>query len=212
MSERWVRSARTGQHRRMSWYAETPALRTRQLLRDAAVLVWVVVWVRVGAAVHEAVDRLAAPGRALERAGRDLADGLGGAADSADDVPLVGDELSSPLDSASGAGESLARAGEVQQDAVGLLGLVLALVVAGLPVLLVVLWWLPSRLAFARAHAAARTLRADDELWALRAALHRPLPELARLGTDPVGRWRRGEPGAAEALAALEQRAAGLRR
>jgi len=196
----------------MSWYAETSALRSRQLLLDAAVLVWVVVWVRVGAAVHGAAERLAAPGRALEQAGRDLSDGLGGAADRAGDVPLLGDELSGPLDSASGAGDSLVRAGEVQQGAVGLLALVLTLVVAALPVLLVLLWWLPSRVAFARSHRAAQALGDDTELWALRAALHRPLPELARLGPDAVGRWRRGEPGAAEALAALEQRAAGLRR
>jgi len=196
----------------MSWYAETPALRSRQLLRDAAVLLWVLVWLRVGAAVHDAVQRLAAPGRSLEQAGRDLSEGLSGASDRAGDVPLLGDELSGPLDAASGAGQSLARAGEAQQDAVGLLSLVLALVVAGLPVLVVLLWWLPSRLAFAREHRAARALRGDAELWALRAALHRPLPELARLGPDPVGRWRRGEPGAAQALAALEQRAMGLRR
>ncbi len=196
----------------MSWYAETPALRSRQLVQDGLVLLWTLVWVRIGAAVHDAVSRLAAPGRALEQAGRDLSDGLSGAADRAGDVPLLGDELSSPLDSASGAGESLARAGEVQQDAVGLLALVLALVVAGLPVLVVVLWWLRPRLAFARGHAAARALRDDQELWALRAALHRPLRELARLGPDPVGRWRRGEPGAAAALADLERRAVGLRR
>ena len=196
----------------VSWYAETPALRSRQLLRDGLVLLWVLVWLRLGAAVHDAVQRLAAPGRSLERAGRELSDGLSGAADRADDVPLLGDDLSSPLDAASGAGESLARAGEASQDAVGLLALVLALVVAGLPVLVVLLWWLPPRLAFAREHRAARALRDDVELWALRAALHRPLPELARLGPDPVSRWRRGEPGAAEALAALEQRAAGLRR
>lgn len=195
----------------MSWYAETPALRSRQLLRDGAVLLWVLLWLRIGAAVHDAVSRLAAPGRSLERAGRDLSEGLAGAADRAGDVPLLGNELSSPLDSASDAGESLARAGAAQQDAVGLLALVLSLVVAGLPVLVVLLWWLPSRLAFAREHRAARALRADVEMWALRAALHRPLPELARLGPDPVGRWRRGEPGAAEALAALGQRAAGLR-
>ena len=42
----------------MSWYAESPALRSRQLLLDAAVLVWVLLWLRVGAAVHGAVDRL----------------------------------------------------------------------------------------------------------------------------------------------------------
>lgn len=211
MSDLRVRGGRTGQHRRMSWYAETPALRRRQLLRDGLVLLWVLVWVRVGAAVHEAVSQLAAPGRALEDAGRDLADGLGGAADRADDVPLLGDDLADPLGGAAGAGESLAQAGQVQQDAVGLVALVLALVVAGLPVLVVLLRWLPARLAFARGHRAALALRGDSELWALRAAMHRPLPELARLGPDPVGRWRRGEPGAAEALAVLERQAAGLR-
>jgi len=124
----------------MSWYAETPALRLRQQLHDLFVVVWALVWLRVGVAVHEAVQRLAAPGRALERAGRDLSDGLGGAADRADDVPLLGDDLSAPLDSASGAGSALAEAGQVQQDAVGLLALVLTLVVAGLPVLVVVLF------------------------------------------------------------------------
>lgn len=211
MSEVRVRGARTGQHRRMSWYAETPALRSRQLLHDAAVALWVLVWVRVGLAVHDGVERLGAPGRSLARAGRDLSGGLSGAADRLDRLPGVGDDLAAPLDSASGAGESLARAGEAQQDAVGLLALVLALVVAGLPVLVVLVWWLRSRLAFVRGHRAARALRGDEELWALRAALHRPLPELARLGPDPVGRWRRGEPGAAAALAALERRAAGLR-
>ena len=112
---------------------------------------------------------------------------------------------------ASGIGEAVARAGVAQQDAVGTLALVLALVLAGLPIAWGVQRWLPVRLAWARTAAAAAVLRDDVELFALRAAVHRPLAELAALGPDPVGRWRRGEPGAAEALAALERRAAGLR-
>ena len=195
----------------MLWYAETPALRSRQLLRDLLVVVWVLVWVRIGAAVHGAVSRLAAPGRELERAGDGLTDGLSGAAERADDVPLVGGGLSAPLDAAAGAGEALAAAGTAQQEAVQVLALVLALVLAGVPIAWALQRWLPGRLAFARDHAAAVRLRDDVELWALRAALHRPLHELAALGPDPVGRWRRGEPGAAEALARLERRAQGLR-
>ncbi|CAA9306760.1 MAG: hypothetical protein AVDCRST_MAG07-149 [uncultured Frankineae bacterium] len=195
----------------MLWYAETPALRSRQLVRDVLVLLWVLLWLRVGAAVHDAVGALAAPGRELEEAGNGLTDGLSGAADRADDLPVVGGGLSAPLDAAAGAGRALADAGAAQQEAVGLLATVLALVVAGLPIALVLLRWLPGRLAFAREHGAARRLRDDVELWALRAALNRPLAELAALGPDPVGRWRRGEPGAAQALARLEQRAQGLR-
>ena len=195
----------------MLWYAETAALRTRQVVRDVLVLVWVVVWVRIGVAVGDAVGALAAPGRQLEKAGTSLTDGLSDAAQRAGDVPFLGDGLSGPLDAASEAGRALADAGAAQQDAVGLLATVLAVVVAGVPIALVVLMWLPARLAFAREHGAARRLRGDVELWALRAALHRPLHELASLGPDPVERWRRGEPGAAEALARLEQRAQGLR-
>ena len=195
----------------MSWYAETPALRARQLLIDLLVAVWVIVWVRLGQAVHEAVGQLAAPGRELQEAGNGLSDGLSAAARRADDVPRVGDELSAPLEAAAGAGEALARAGVAQQDAVQVLALVLALLLAGVPIAWALQRWLPRRVAFARSHRAAVELRDDVELWALRAALHRPLRELARLGPDPVGRWRRGEPGAAEALARLERRAHGLR-
>jgi hypothetical protein len=195
----------------MPWYAETPALRSRQVLIDVVVVVWLLVWLRIGVAVHGAVSQLAGPGRELAAAGQRLSGGLEDAADRADGVPLLGDGLRSPLDVAAGAGRSLARAGLAQQDAVQTLALVLAVLLAGLPIVWVLQRWLPGRLRFAREHAAATRLRDDVELWAMRAALHRPLHELAALGPDPVGRWRRGEPGAAEALAGLERRAHGLR-
>ncbi len=201
----------SGHGRAMSWYAETPALRTRQQVLDALVAVWVLLWLWVGDAVHGAVSKLAAPGRELEQAGGGLSGGLSDAADKADGVPLVGAGLRAPLDLAAGAGDALARAGAAQQDAVRTLALVLALLLAGIPIAWALQRWLPSRLAFAREHRAASAMRDDVELWALRAALNRPLHQLAGLGPDPVGRWRRGEPGAAESLAALERRAQGLR-
>jgi hypothetical protein len=194
----------------MKWYAETGRLRTRQLLLDALVLLWVLLWLRLGFAVDDAVRELAAPGRELEQAGDGLSGGLGRAADRADDVPVVGGGLSAPLDVAAGAGEALARAGAAQQEAVGTLAVVLAVLLAGIPIAWAVQRWLPGRLRWARQAGAAGRLRGDVELFALRAAVERPLHELARLGPDPVGRWRRGEPGAAEALAALELRAYGL--
>jgi hypothetical protein len=195
----------------MSWYAETPALRTRQVLTDGAVLIWCLVWLRVGLAVHRTVERLGAPGRELRDAGTGLRDGLSGAAGKAGDLPLVGGTLSGPLGSAAGAGEALRRAGQAQLTAVDDAALLLAAVVVALPVLLVLGRWLPERLGWARQARAARALRGDVELLALRAATGRTLPELAALGPEPVGRWRRGEPGAAEALARLELDALGLR-
>lgn len=195
----------------MAWYADDPALRSRQMLLDAAVVAWTAVWLRIGAEVHEQVSRLSATGRELEAAGTRIAGGLSGAADGAGDVPLVGDDLRDPLDLAAEAGRSLAAAGVAQQEAVQTVALVLAVLFAALPVAWAVSRWLPKRLAFSRDHRAAVLLHDDVELWALQAAMHRPLRELALLGPDPIGRWRRGEPGAAEALAALERRARGLR-
>lgn len=195
----------------MHWYADNRSLRSRQILGDALLAVWVLMWLRIGSAVHTAVTRLATPGRELEEAGDGLADGLSRAAERAAGVPLLGDGLRSPLDAAAAAGEALARAGTVQQDAVGTVALLLSVLLAGLPIAWAVQRWVPARLDHAREHSAAELLRDDVELWALRAALHRPLRELAGLGPDPVGRWQRGEPGAAEALAALERRAHGLR-
>jgi hypothetical protein len=195
----------------MTWYAEMPAKRTAQQLGDLAVAAWILLWIWIGHAVHDAVRRLAAPGRELEDAGSSLAGGLRGAAERAGDVPVVGDGLRAPLDTAAGAGDAVARAGVAQQEAVGTLALVLALVVAGLPIAVALLLWLPGRLHYARDAAAARRLSGDVELLALRAATSQPLHVLARLGPDPVTRWRRGEPQAAEQLAALELRRLGLR-
>ena len=200
-----------GQDAAMRWYAEMPALRARQVLTDAAVLAWTVLWLAVGREVHRAVDRLGDPGRQLQQAGDGLTSGLSDAAERADDVPLVGDELRGPLDLAGRAGEAVRAAGQAQEQAVESLALLLATAVVVLPVLWALSRWLPPRLRWARDVQAVAVLRADVELLALRAATAAPLAELARLGPEPVGRWRRGEPGAAERLAALELARLGVR-
>jgi hypothetical protein len=60
-------------------------------------------------------------------AGSGLASGLGGAADRAGDVPLVGCALRGRVADAAGGGRSLERAGVAQQTAVDHLALLLSL-------------------------------------------------------------------------------------
>jgi hypothetical protein len=71
--------------------------------------------------------------------------------------------------------------------------------------------WLPGRLAWRREATAAQALSGDLDLLALRAAATAPLPDLARLGPDPVSRWQAGDSDARLALASLELRRLGLR-
>lgn len=195
----------------MTWYAEDRNRRTLQMLLDAAVVVASLLFLRLGQVVYDAVQRLRGPGEQLERAGSGLAGGLGDASRRVGGAPLVGDRLRGPLDAAAGAARSVAAAGVEQQQVVHRLAVVLGLVVALLPVAYALSRWLPYRLRYAREAGAARQLRGDTELLALRAAANVPLHRLARLGPDPVTRWRSGEPGAAQALAALELRRLGLR-
>lgn len=198
----------------MQLYAQSPVLRTRQLAADLGMLVWVVVWALVARAVHAAVLLLAEPGRAVEDLGSSVAGNMNSAADAAEDVPLVGDELSAPFDALADAGGSVTGAGQAAQDAVGTLATILAVVLVVLPVGLLLLRWLPWRLAYAREAGAARRLLAgtpDLHVLAARALATAPLPRLAALPAGTGAAWHTGDPAAVRALAGVELERLGLR-
>jgi hypothetical protein len=199
---------------RMRLYPQHPRLRLAHVGADVGFLAWVLLWVLAARAVHGAVLVLAGPGRAVEDLGTAVADNMNSAAQAAQDVPLVGDELSSPFDALGHAGSSLGGAGQTAQDAVGTLAFWLALVVVAVPVGWLLLRWLPWRLAWAReATAAARLLRGtpDLELLAARALATAPLPRLAALPDGTGAAWRAGDPVAVRTLAGVELARLGLR-
>jgi hypothetical protein len=198
----------------MKLYADLGTRRAGQLAGDLLLVVWVWVWARVGVAVHDAVDALGAVGQQVEEGGASLAGNLGEAARGAAAVPLVGDQLRAPFDAAAGAGRALAAAGRTQQEAVSDLALLLGWAIALVPIAVVVLFWVPRRVGFARRAGAARRHLAsagDLDLFALRAMTSQPMHRLARVGDDPVGGWRRGDAEVVRRLADLELRESGLR-
>jgi hypothetical protein len=195
-------------------YAQDPALRLRQVAADVGMLVWLVAWVLVARAVHAAVLVLAEPGRAVEDLGRSVAGNMNSAADAAQRVPLVGDELAKPLGSLSDAGGSVSGAGQAAQDAVGTLATVLAVVLVVLPVGWLLVRWLPWRLRYARDAGAARRLllgTPELEILAARALATAPLPRLATLPPGTGSAWHAGDPAALRALAGVELDRLGLR-
>ena len=198
----------------MRLYASTPVLRGRQVMADATLLGWLVVWLLVARAVHRAVLVLAEPGRAVADLGASVSGNMSSAADAARGVPLVGDELSSPFSALGAAGESVGGAGQAAQDAVGTLAWTLAVVLVLLPVGWALARWLSWRLRWAgEVRAAERLLTGtpDLELLAARAAATAPLPALAALPAGTGAAWRSGEPEATRALAAVELHRLGLR-
>jgi len=195
----------------MKLYAEAPRLRTRQLLTDAAVALWVLLWVRFGFLVDALVNRLAEPSRSLESAGVAFGRRLDAAGAEVADVPAIGDALEQPFSEAATAGRELARVAQAQQRDISTLALVISLIVAGFAIVYVLGRYLPSRVRWMRAATAASRLRLDSDdlyIFALRAIATRPWHELRRVTPDPAGAFSAGD---YEALAALELSALGLR-
>ncbi|TYP81967.1 hypothetical protein [Blastococcus xanthinilyticus] len=198
----------------MRCYADSPALRARQLAADLGVLAWAVLWVLVARTAHGAVLVLAEPGRAVEGLGRSVADSMGSAAGTAEELPVVGDELAAPFGALADAGGSVGGAGRSAQGAVETLAAILAVVLVVLPVGWLVVRWLPGRLRYARDAAAAARLvasGADLDVLATRAAATAPLERLAALPAGTGAAWRAGNPAATRDLAALELGRLGLR-
>jgi hypothetical protein len=192
-------------------YAETSGLRTRQLVGDLAVLAWTAAWVAAGVALYRLVEKLAVPGERVEQAGGGFAGDIAEIQQKVGRLPVVGDELQDPFGRLAGVGRTLAAAGATQQEVVHQLAMWLGVVVAVVPIVALLLVWLPGRVSWAREAGAASRLRtdgADLELFAIRAVANRPLRDLHRVSPDPAGDLRAGE---YQALADLELRALGLR-
>ncbi|MFI6006452.1 hypothetical protein ACIA98_39855 [Streptomyces sp. NPDC051366] len=200
----------------MRLYAQTPARRNRQVLADlfAAVLVAAAVWFAL--AVHETIMLLAEPGRKVESSGDSLATELGNAGDAASNVPLVGDLLKKPLQSAADASTGFADAGASLQHTVSQVADLTALALIVIPVAFVLLLWLPPRLRWIRRSATLRRLLdapGGADLLALR-ALTGPLSDLEALAAPPGGladAWRRGDQQVIADLSGVALRRAGLR-
>jgi len=194
-------------------YATTPGRLVAQLFSDFAIFIWTAIWLLVGVAVYDAISEIADAGRQVETGANGIAGNLASAGHGAQHIPLVGDAVSTPLTSASAAARDIAGAGHSLDATASWLAVLLALAVVAVPILIVVVPWLFLRLRFFRRKWTVTGLAATpagEQLLALRALTNRPPRKLAAISADPVGAWRREDPLAMRALAALELRAAGI--
>lgn len=200
----------------MRLYAQTPARRSRQVFADLIAVVLMAAAVKFALTVHDAIMRLAEPGRKAQSAGDNLASGLDDAAEAASKVPLIGDSLKKPLQSAAGAGTGLSDAGQSLQHIVGQVATLTALALIILQVTFVLVLWLRPRLRWIRRSAITRHLFdaiGGPDLLALR-TLTGPQRDLVAVSVPPGGladAWRRGDQQVISDLSSLALKRAGLR-
>lgn len=195
-------------------YPELSGPRLDAIARDAATVLGLLLFAKIGLEVHDAVDGLAVLGEGVESAGRGVSGGFEAAADAVDGTPIVGDRLGDALrDAGAGSGgevEDLGRGGSgAAHDLANLLGLLFF----ALPAALLLLWALPPRVRqVRRLNAAARALTdltpERRRLLAMRAAFGLPYGVLLRFTKDPLGDL---EAGRYDALVAAELEHSGLR-
>ncbi len=197
----------------MKLYADTPRRRTRQIVGDVLLLCWIAVCVWVGRAVSDGINVLRGPADGLASAGTGFRDNMTGAAGQVGGLPVIGDTLRGPFDALSGTGQQLAAVGASLGTTITTIAHVTGFAVAAVPILLALVVWAVVRVRFVRRATAAQRLATApgaQELFALRALTRQPLRKLARLGPDPAGRFRDGDPAMVRALAALELRSCGI--
>ncbi|RSM44677.1 hypothetical protein DMA12_16060 [Amycolatopsis balhimycina DSM 5908] len=197
----------------MQLYAERPIRRTAQLVSDLLALLLVVLAVWLGTSVYDQVMKLRAPGDGLVDAGTGLRGTFDSAANTAGGIPFVGNALAKALHGGSAVGNKFADAGHWQIEAVENLAWWMAAIIIALPVLTLVVTWLPLRWHFTRRATAAAHLRTlGDEgldLLALRALATQPLRRLASVDAAATG-WRERDRDVIEKLAGHELSRHGL--
>ncbi|AXH95279.1 hypothetical protein [Ornithinimicrobium avium] len=197
----------------MRLYASHPARRTRQVVADLVVLVWVLLWILVGRWVFGLVMTLAAPAAPLRDAGTSLHDRMEELAGRVTDLPLVGDRLDGPFTGAAGVGTDLVAAGDRLEASVRTVAWVVSVLSVSTPVLLVLLVWGAARLSWARRAARLGGQVCDPgsvELLALRALVRQHPRRLQALFDDPVAAFRSGDQATLRRLADLELAEVGL--
>ena len=195
------------------FYAQRRGRMLGQLASDLFMVAWVVLWWFLGRGTQQAVDAIADPARRSGDATRRLADQIRQAAEQTDRIPGIGDELRKPFDGAAGSVQDVIDGIDQQVAAIERAGLVLGGLVFLIPVVILLVIWLPARIRFLlRARAARRFLdaQADLDLFALRAMVAQPMHVIAAISDDPVAAWRRGDREIIHALAAVELRRSGL--
>lgn len=198
----------------MGFYARRPWRLVGQLAFDISVLVWAIVWWLASRLVDEAIRAVAGPVGQAGQAASSMRDHFRAAAKQVGAVPAIGEQLRRPFDDAADSLGGLIASAGAQVASIERLASIVGWLVFLIPVAIMVAIWLPKRIRFfVRARATQRFIgsQTDLDLFALRAMATQPIQVLARISSDPVSDWRRGDSRVINRLAEVELKRVGLR-
>lgn len=194
-------------------YADTGYRRAWQITADLAAVATITVLVAVGLALGALIASLGEIGVQLEAAGGDFRQSMSDTAAMVEGVPVVGGLIGDGFEGAAQAGANLEEAGAGIHQLITTVAITSGVLVAGVPIVAVLLLWLVPRLRFARRAGLIKRLVREGaplDLFALQALARRPAAELYALHGDPAGAWRAGDATAVRLLAETELRHAGV--
>lgn len=198
----------------MKLYSDFTAQRARQMTVDVVALALIAISIAAGIVVFSTVNQLARFGVQMQTAGTDFRTSMTDVGMRLGGVPFIGEGIGAPFSTASSAGDTLAAAGQTQQDLVLQAAIALGVGVAALPILIVLLVWLIPRLRFISRATRTRAQMSSGlttDLLALRALTNQKVDAITKVDPDALGAWRRGDPVVMQRLAGLELRSVGIR-
>jgi hypothetical protein len=180
----------------MSWSPYPSAARQRSavIVKDLLVAVALLALAWLGSRVYTVVGRVGVITDALASAGSSVQGGLQSAADAVASVPLVGDSLQSALSTAGDAsGGNVVDLAAAGARAIHHVALLLGVLTFAIPAFVLLVLYVPLRVAQTRRLRAARLVYRDEhdpqrrQLLAMRAVVGLPVDHLLQFTDDPVG-------------------------
>lgn len=181
-------------------YPTEPRRRRTTIVRDALVLLTVLLLAWLGRRIYRLVDDLRVVTDAVSDTGNSVQNGFGSAADAVSGLPVIGDDLASALGSAGDlSGGNVVDLALTGDTAIHRLALALGVLTFAIPTLILLLLYIPMRVGQVRRVSAAQRVYRDThdplrrQLLATRAAMTMAPDLLLRYSDDPLGDLLRGE-------------------
>jgi hypothetical protein len=185
-----------------------------QIIADVLAVLAIILFVRIGMAVHDMIASFAVWGERIESAGERLSNSLTNIGETLGNIPLIGGLIGDPFSNASKAAAEWQEVGQDIQDRIGNLAVTMGIGAALVPILFVLLVWLVPRLRFAVRAARVRNVAlspAGRDLLALRALASAPVQDLQAINPDVAAAWRSQDEATITALASLTLNRAGVK-